>query len=87
MVLVDPPKRHPLGRRDDPQGVLWQLPLSCTRRTRRMVELGRSRGAEAGSRGWTGRVMWKTMEIYRIGETYVEIYMEFKRNLVESYGT
>ena len=29
------------------QGVLWQLPLSCARRTRRMLELGRTMGAEA----------------------------------------
>ena len=37
------------------QGVLWQLPLSCARRTRRMLELGRTIGMEAVGfiPGWT----------------------------------
>lgn len=40
---------YSLARGDEAtlQGVLWQLPLSCARRTRRMLELGRTMGAEA----------------------------------------
>ncbi|CAL1165079.1 unnamed protein product [Cladocopium goreaui] len=39
---------YSLARGDEAtlQGVLWQLPLSCARRTRRMLELGRTIGAE-----------------------------------------
>eukprot|EP00435_Cladocopium_sp_Y103_P051592 s434_g16.t1 len=40
---------YSLARGDEAtlQGVLWQLPLSCVRRTRRMLELGRTIGTEA----------------------------------------